>query len=143
MSTRWNIDTTHIGEKFKGKHLVISTVTGQFNKFEGRSESDSDVFDAEKFSHIKFMNRKLTKSGDNFKEMGDLTVRDITKPITLEEEQGGSMVAGYGQNEAGFEIIGKINRNEIGLTWNAVTEVGGIVVVVDVKLILNFQVTQS
>ncbi|WKK77772.1 YceI family protein [Marivirga salinae] len=174
MATKWNIDPTHSEVQFKVKHLVISTVTGQFNKFEGSLESDNEdfdgakaefkleaasvdtnvsdrdnhlksaeFFDAEKFPHIKFTNGKLTKSGDNYKLMGDLTIKDNTKSITLDVEYGGSMVDGYGQNKAGFEITGKINRKEFGLTWNAVTEAGGVVVGDDVKLILNVQVTQS
>ncbi|WP_375578833.1 YceI family protein [Marivirga tractuosa] len=174
MATKWNIDPTHSEVQFKIKHLVISTVTGQFNKFEGSLESDNDdfdgakaefqlesasidtnvtdrdnhlksaeFFDAEKFPYIKFTNGKLTKSGNNYKLMGDLTIKDNTKPITLDVEYGGSMVDGYGQNKAGFEITGKINRKEFGLTWNAVTEAGGVVVGDDVRLILNVQVTQS
>ena len=174
MATKWNIDPTHSEVQFKVKHLVISTVTGQFNKFEGSLESENDdfdgakaefqldsasidtnvsdrdnhlksadFFDAEKFPHIKFTNGKLTKSGDDYKLMGDLTIKDKTKPITLDVEYGGSMVDGYGQNKAGFEITGKINRKEFGLTWSAVTEAGGVVVGDDVRLILNVQVTQS
>jgi len=174
MATKWNIDPTHSEVQFKVKHLVISTVTGQFNKFEGSLESENDnfdgakaefqleaasintnvtdrdnhlksadFFDAEKYPHIKFTNGKLTKTGDEYKLMGDLTIKDISKPITLDVEYGGSMVDGYGQNKAGFEITGKINRKEFGLTCSAVTEAGGVVVGDDVRLILNVQVTQS
>ncbi|MGM0580457.1 MAG: YceI family protein [Bacteroidota bacterium] len=174
MATKWNIDPMHSEVQFKVKHLVISTVTGQFNKFEGSLESEkegfdgakaefqlesasidtnvddrdnhlksADFFDAEKFPHIKFNNGKLTKSGDDYKLMGELTIKDVTKPITLDVEYGGSMVDGYGQNKAGFEITGKINRKEFGLTWNAVTEAGGVVVGDDVKLQMNVQVTQA
>lgn len=174
MATKWNIDPMHSEVQFKVKHLVISTVTGQFNKFEGSLESDQEdfdgakaefklesasidtnvtdrdnhlkspeFFDAEKFPHIKFTNGKLTKTGNDYKLMGDLTIKENTKPITLDVEYGGSMVDGYGQNKAGFEITGKINRKEFGLTWNAVTEAGGVVVGDEVKLQLNVQVTQS
>lgn len=174
MATKWNIDPTHSEVQFKVKHLVISTVTGQFNKFEGSLESDNEdfdgakaefqleaasvdtnvtdrdnhlksaeFFDAEKFPHIKFTNGKLRKSGEDYKLTGNLTIKDNTKPITLDVEYGGSMVDGYGQNKAGFEITGKINRKEFGLTWNAVTEAGGVVVGDDVRLILNVQVIQS
>lgn len=49
----------------------------------------------------------------------------------------------YGQTKAGFEISGKINRKDFGLTWSAVTEAGGVVVSDDVKLILNVQLTKQ
>lgn len=174
MATKWNIDPTHSEVQFKVKHLVISTVTGQFNKFEGSLESDkedfdgakaafklesasidtnvadrdnhlksAEFFDAEKFPHIKFENGKLTKTGSEYKLTGDLTIKENTKSITLDVEYGGSMVDGYGQNKAGFEITGKINRKEFGLTWNAVTEAGGVVVGDEVRLILNVQVVKS
>ncbi|GAA5039951.1 polyisoprenoid-binding protein [Marivirga lumbricoides] len=173
-TTKWNIDPTHSEVQFKVKHLVISTVTGQFNKFEGSIESDGENFDgasasfqldinsistnvadrdahlksddffsAEKFPHIKFSNGILTKKGDDFKLVGDLTIKDITKFVTLDVEYGGSMTDGYGQNKAGFEVNGKINRKEFGLTWSMVTEAGGVVVGDDVRLHLNIQAVKA
>ncbi|MBK6264505.1 YceI family protein [Marivirga sp. S37H4] len=172
--TKWNIDPTHSEVQFKVKHLVISTVSGQFSKFEGSLETEGDDFDgasasfqldvnsvntnvvdrdthlksadffsAEQFPYIKFSNGKLNKAGDDYKLKGDLTIKDITRPITLDVEYGGSMVDGYGQNKAGFEVNGKINRKEFGLVWNMVTEAGGVVVGDEVKLQLNIQVVKA
>ncbi|MCY1311205.1 Protein YceI [compost metagenome] len=70
---------------------------------------------------------------------GDLTIKETTKPITLKGDFGGVMVDGYGQTKAGFEVEGKINRQDFGLTWSAVTEAGGVVVSDDVRLLLNVQ----
>ncbi len=173
-TTKWNIDPTHSEVQFKVKHLVISTVTGQFNKFEGRVETEGEEFDgagasfqldvnsintntadrdahlksddffsADKYAHIKFSNGQLKKSGSDFKLSGDLTIKDITKPIVLDVEYGGSMVDGYGQHKAGFEINGIIKRKEFGLVWNMVTEAGGVVVGDEVRLQLNIQVVKS
>ncbi len=160
--------------QFKVKHLVISTVTGTFNKFEGSIESDSEDFDgaeasfaldvnsidtnvadrdahlksddflnAEKYPQITF-NGKLNKVSDNnFKLVGPLTIREMTKEVELIVELGGTMVDGYGQTKAGFEISGVINRKEFGLSWSMVTEAGGVVVGDDVKLQLNIQVAKS
>lgn len=173
MSKIWNIDPTHSEVQFKVKHLVISTVTGTFKTFSGSLETSGDTFDGAKASfaletasvdtnvadrdgHLKsadffdaekypklIFEGNLKQVGDNFKLVGDLTVKDITKPIELDVELGGTMVDGYGQNKAGFEINGKINRKEFGLTWSMVTEAGGVVVGDDVKLHLNVQVVEQ
>ena len=70
---------------------------------------------------------------------GNLTVKDVTKPITLAAEYGGSAVDFYGNHKAGFGVRGKINRKKSGLTWGAVTEAGSIVLGDDVKLLFNVQ----
>lgn len=172
--TLWKIDPMHSEVQFKVKHLVISTVTGTFNSFEGSLENEGDDFDGAKASfsldvdsidtnvadrdaHLKsddFFNAeqypKLTFEGtlskvsdSEYKLSGPLTIRDVTKEVELNVEYGGSMVDGYGQTKAGFEISGKINRKEFGLKWDMVTEAGGVVVADDVKLDLNIQVAKS
>ncbi|MBX4341353.1 YceI family protein, partial [Mycobacterium tuberculosis] len=73
------------------------------------------------------------KSADTYSLKGDLTIKGITKPVELTVEYGGNMTDFYGQNKAGFEISGKINRSDFGLTWSAVTEAGGVVVSEEVK----------
>jgi len=174
VKTTWAIDPTHREVQFKVKHLVISTVTGQFNKFEGSLETESEDFDgasagfsldvnsidtnvadrdahlksddffaADKYPNITFANGTLEKSGDEYKLTGDLTIRDVTKRITLDAELGGVMVDPYGQTKAGFEISGKINRKEFGLNWNGITEAGGVVVSDQVKLQLSVQVVKG
>ena len=70
---------------------------------------------------------------------GLLTIKGTTKEIELIAEYGGVMTDFYGQEKAGFEIKGKINRKEFGLAWDAVTEAGGVVVSDEVKLIMNVQ----
>ncbi|MCB0853007.1 MAG: YceI family protein [Bacteroidetes bacterium] len=103
----------------------------------------NDFFNAEQYPNITF-NGTLNKvnSGD-YKLIGDLTIRDVTKKVELDVEYGGSMVDGYGQTKAGFEISGKVNRKEFGLTWSMVTEAGGVVVGDNVKLQPNVQVVKS
>ena len=71
--------------------------------------------------------------------MGDLTIRDITKEITLDVDFNGEAVDPYGQTKAGFEIKGEINRKDYNLTWNAITEAGSIVVSDKVKLVIDVQ----
>lgn len=171
--TQWKIDPTHSEVQFKVKHLVISTVTGTFKNFEGALETDNEDFDgaeasfsldassidtnvADRDNHLKSddffavanypnitFEGQLKKSGSDYKLVGPLTIKDVTKEVELDVELGGTMVDGYGQNKAGFEINGKINRKEFGLTWSMVTEAGGVVVGDDVKLHLNIQLVQS
>lgn len=75
--------------------------------------------------------------------IGDLTIRGNTKTIELDAEYGGTVEDPYGNTKAGFDVTGKINRKEFGLTWSAVTEAGSVVVSDDVKLNLNVQFTRK
>jgi polyisoprenoid-binding protein YceI len=104
----------------------------------------AEFFDAEKYPHITFKSTSFTKTGDDeYKLVGDLTIRDVTKPVTLDVEFGGSAADFYGNTKAGFEITGKINRKEFGLTWDGVTEAGAIVVGEDIKLTINAQLAKQ
>ena len=98
-----------------------------------------EFFDVAKFPTIKFESTSFVKDGDSYKITGNLTMKDVTKPVTLEAEYGGSAVDFYGNTKAGFEVTGKINRKEFGLTWGGITEAGAIVLGDDVKLIANVQ----
>lgn len=110
------------------------------NEMRDNHLKSDDFFNAEKFPVMKFTGRGLTKTSENeFVLHGDLTIRDVTKPVTLNAEYGGQMVDFYGNVKAGFELSGSINRKDFGLSWNGVTEAGGIVVSDVVKLILNVQ----
>jgi polyisoprenoid-binding protein YceI len=99
----------------------------------------AEFFDAEKYPKITFKSTSLIKDGENYELLGDLTVKDVTKPVKLEVEFGGSAADFYGNTKAGFEVTGKINRKEFGLTWSGVTEAGAIVVGEDIKLTINVQ----
>ena len=83
------------------------------------------------------------KDEDSYVLEGNLTIKGITKPVTLKVEFGGIMGDFYGNTKAGFDISGKINRQDFSLTWNAITEAGGIVVSDEVKLAFNIQVAKQ
>ncbi len=171
MST-WKIDPSHSEVQFKIKHLMISTVTGEFTNFDSTlvcaGEGDdfgggnvsfsakidsintkneqrdghlksADFFDAEAHPELTFQSASLDLSGGEVVLKGDLTIKGTTKPVTLKGDFGGVVKDGYGQTKAGFEVEGKINRQDFGLTWSAVTEAGGVVVSDDVRLLLNVQ----
>jgi polyisoprenoid-binding protein YceI len=170
----YKIDTAHSDILFKVKHLMITTVTGQFKSFDAtltaekedfsdaqisftadvnsidtRSEQrdghlkGDDFFNAEKYPEFKFVSTSFVKTNDGYVLKGDLTIRDVTKTIELKADYNGSMVDPWGQKKVGFEAEGVIKRKEFGLSWDAVTEAGGVVVSDDVKLQLNVQFIQQ
>jgi len=76
---------------------------------------------------------------DKYQLTGDLTIRDITKPVTLDVEFGGIAKDPWGNIKAGFEVTGKIKRKEFGLSWDSLTEAGGAVVGDEVKIHANLE----
>ena len=125
---------------FEAETNSISTNNEQRD---GHLKSD-DFFAADKFPTLSFQSTHFTKEGDEtYSLTGDLTIRDTTKPVKLNVEYGGTVTDSYGQVKSGFEISGKINRKDFGLTWGAVTEAGGIVVSDEVKLNLAIQMIKQ
>jgi len=170
-TTKWELDPTHSEVEFKVKHLVISTVSGSFKKFDVNVETNGDdfttakirfnadvnsistnneqrdghlkspdFFDAANHPQLNFEGTKLEKiSNDEYKLHGNLTIRETTKPVTLNVEYGGVIQDPWGNTRVGFTIDGKINRKEYGLVWHAVTETGGLVAGDDVKIHVNVE----
>lgn len=164
--TIWNIDPTHSEVNFKVKHLVVSTVTGHFDRFEATIEtgkedfSDArisfsadvnsintkneqrdghlkspDFFDAATHPKMSFVSRSVKKVSDyELQVTGNLTLRGVTKEITLNVNYNGTVAGFNGAQVAGFEIYGKLNRFDFGLQWSALTETGGVVVSNEVKI---------
>lgn len=103
-----------------------------------------DFFAADQHPKLSFVSTDIKKvSDDEYKLTGDLTVRGVSKPITLDVTYNGTVVDPYGQTKAGFEATGKLNRKDFGLNWSAVTEAGGLVVSDEVKLVLNVQMIKQ
>lgn len=172
-TTKWNIDPTHSEVSFKVKHLMISTVTGKFKVFEGKAETEGDDFKDVKNVEFKADVKSIDtnneqrdehlRSGDFFaadehpdiifradkfnvnseKLEGELTIRSTTKPVTFDVEFGGVVVDPYGQTKAGLTISGKINRKDFGLSWDAVTEAGSVVVSDQVRLSAEVQLVKQ
>lgn len=99
-----------------------------------------DFFDAVTYPQISFTSSRMEKKGDDeYVLHGDLTMHGVTKPVELNVEHGGIMQDPYGNTKAGFELNGKINRKDFGLTWGAVTEAGGVMLGDEVKLLAAVQ----
>ena len=101
-----------------------------------------DFFAAEQYPTLDFTGKLKLVSENKFKLIGLLTLRGIAKNVELDAEFGGIMVDPWGNTKAGFEINGKINRKDFGLTWNAITEAGGMLVSEDVKLHINTELAR-
>jgi polyisoprenoid-binding protein YceI len=103
-----------------------------------------DFFDIANHSLITFKSTSFKKTtGDTYKLKGNLTMKGITKEVEVEAIYGGSAKDSYGNMKAGFEITGTIKRKEFGLTYNALTEAGGLTVGEDIKLIANIQIAKQ
>lgn len=175
MSIQWKIDPAHSEIQFKVKHLMISTVTGYFKKFDLEVETESnnfttakrivftaavdsldtgnaqrdthlrsnDFFNADAYPQIKFIGKKYESFAGEATLHGDLTIRDVTKPVILQVEFGGIVPDAYGQIKAGFTVEGKINRKDFNLLWNGITEAGHVVVSDEVRIHAQVQLVKQ
>ena len=120
----------------------IASITTGNEQRDGHLKSD-DFFAADKFPTLSFTSTSFTKEGSEYKLTGDLTIKDVTKSVTFDVEYSGVQGDFYGNTKAGFELTGKIKRKEFNLTWDAVTEAGGIVVSDEVKIACNIQLVKQ
>ena len=111
---------------------VASIETGSADR-DGHLKS-GDFFDAETYPTITFTSTKVERDGDDWNITGDLTIKDVTKSVTIPFEQTGSARDPFGNVRVGFEGETTINRKDWGLTWNAALETGGVLVSEKVKL---------
>ncbi|WP_329029122.1 YceI family protein [Streptomyces sp. NBC_01423] len=99
-----------------------------------------DFFDAEKFPLMTFRSTSAEQlGGDKYRVTGDLTIKDVTRPLSIDLEFNGSAKDVYGNERVGFEGGAEILRSDWGLTWNAALETGGVMVSDKVKL--NFDIS--
>lgn len=159
------IDSTHSEIGFKVKHLMISTVKGNFVNFGGEINESGDIDftldvnsintnSVDRDTHLKssdFFNSEeyptitFTSKGFDFNLgslSGDLTIKDVTKQIVLKTEYNGMSIDPWGNTKHGFEITGSINRSDFGLTWNAPLETGGVLVGDEIKFNIDIQLVE-
>ncbi|MGE3961160.1 MAG: YceI family protein [Dehalococcoidia bacterium] len=103
-----------------------------------------DFFDVERFPAITFVSTSVRRvSAEAFRVTGDLTIRDVTRTVTLNGEFTGPVASPWGDRRAGFTLEGEIDREEFGLTWNVALETGGVLVGRTVKLLVDAEVAQA
>jgi polyisoprenoid-binding protein YceI len=170
--TNWSIDKAHSKIGFNARHLVVSEVEGYFKDYDAKVTSTADdfagstieftaktasvftdnekrdghlksddFFNAEKFPELKFTGT-LAKENGKYVLKGNLTIRDVTKPVTLDVTYGGRVKA-FGGERAGFKVSGKILRKEYGLKFNAALEGGGLVVSDEIEINVKVELTKQ
>jgi polyisoprenoid-binding protein YceI len=161
---RMIIDNSHSEIGFKVMHLMISTVKGNFNTFSGGVQEDGTVFvsmnvnsintgNVDRDNHLKSadffnvdeyptINFGGVMSEDMTTITGSITIKGITKEVTLNTEYNGMGVDPWGNTKHGWEITGTINRSDFGLTWNAPLETGGVLVSETVTLTMDIQMVE-
>ncbi|MGJ3238556.1 MAG: YceI family protein [Anaerolineae bacterium] len=100
----------------------------------------ADFFEVEKYPNMIFKSTSVESTGSNSAAVtGDLTIRDVTRQVTLNVEFMGQGASPFGDTRAGFEATTTINREDFGLTWNQTLETGGVLVSKEVKVSLDVQ----
>lgn len=121
---------------------VDSVYTGVADR-DAHLKSD-DFFNAGQYPEIVFNSTSFTKLDVHSYELkGNLTIRDITHPVTLEVEYTGTDVDSNRRTKAGFSIRGKVKRNDYNLKWNVITEAGNMVVSDEVKIVCEIQMIKQ
>jgi polyisoprenoid-binding protein YceI len=105
--------------------------------------TSGDFFDAEANPEITFVSTDVSRDGEDWTITGDLTIKGVAKPVTVEFESTGSARDPFGNLRVGFEGGTSLNRKDWGLTWNAALETGGVLVSEKVKLEFDISAIQN
>ena len=135
------------GDDFENAKISFFAKTESINtrnKDRDAHLKSDDFFNAEDYPVLNFESTSFIKKDDGDYELtGELTIRDVTKVVTLQVVHEGTAVDPYNQTKSGFEISGNINRKDFDLKWSAVTEAGSVVVSDEVRLALNVQLIEK
>ena len=168
----WTSDKVHSTFDFSARHLVVATYRGSLGDFDatlignedGTARLDAaaraasvqtadenltghllspDFFDAERYPEVTYTATDITRDGDHLVVRGQLSLKGVTKDITLHGEIVGPAVGFEDQQKLGVTLEGTIDRTEFGLVWNASLPTGGLVLGNEVKLVANLELNQS
>ncbi len=104
----------------------------------------ADFLDTDQFPEVRFSSTSVKRAGEHdFELAGDLTIRDVTRPVVLKGEFTGPVASPWGDRRAGFSLTGEIDREDFGLTWNQALEAGGVLVSRKVKLHVDAEVSAA
>lgn len=123
--------------------IDVNSISTDNDMRDGHLKGD-DFFNAEKYPAITFKSTSFKKlSGNKYALFGNLTMRDVTKPVKFDVVYGGTAKDGYGNTKAGFKATTVIDRFDYNLKWNKLTEAGGATVGKDITLDLKLQFNQA
>lgn len=160
----WTLDRAHTTIGFMAKHLMVTKVRGEFESYEANIEVAEDItesqievtfdatsittgaedrdnhlrsadfLDVENHPTIEFVSTEIARAGEQWRITGDLTIKDITRPVTFDAVYEGSATDPWGNEHVAFSATGRLNREDWGLTWNAQLEGGGWLVSKEIAL---------
>ncbi len=166
----WSIDPSHTSVGFSVRHLGLSKVRGRFSSFTGdvvvaedparssvqvavdvtsidtRDEKrdehlrTNDFFNATEFPTMTFTSTSVSGSGRDWQVTGDLTIRGVTRQVTLDTTFEGTASDPWGGSRAAFTATTEVDREQFGMTWNAALESGGVLVGKKVKIEIEAEV---
>ena len=139
-----NIDFDPATKTFKTFSATVETnsINTGIEKRDDHLRSE-DFFASEKFPKMTFEMTSYKADGDDGEMKGNLTIRGITKPVTLKVEDIGTIKDFKNQNRVGFSLKGKINRMDYDLKWNKALELGGVAVAEEVKITVEVEAVEK
>lgn len=171
--TAWELDASHTQVGFAVKHLMISNVKGRFAEVTGKVQLDpttepnvaitiaassiitgderrdahlksADFLDADKFPELTFRGGRVVGDiGSRFALDGDLTIRGVTQPVTLQVTNEGRVIDPWGNDRIGYSATTSINRKDFGLEWNMALEAGGVLVGDEVRITIETELVRQ
>lgn len=165
----YELDPSHSSADFQVRHLGLSKVRGGFaiesgtvaiaedptqssvevtldaasfntgsEDRDGHVKSD-DFLAVDRFPSVTFRSTAVRQAGDDWKVDGDLTIKDVTRPVTLDVEFEGANQDPWGNGRIAFSAETEINREDFGITWNQTLETGGVLVGKNVKIVIDVE----
>jgi len=169
----WKVDPGHAEVAFVGRHFMLTKVRGRFTDVDatvhiGERPIDSvihatiamasvhsgdptrddhlrsaDFFDVDRWPTATFRSTAVSWDGHSGTVTGDLTIKDVTRPVTLTLDYLGHARDPWGSDRVVFDAVGRIDREDWGLTWNMLLETGGVLVSKDITLDLHVELIRQ
>lgn len=131
----------------EGSHVAVHIGAASIDTRQPQRDqhlTSADFLDVATYPDITFVSTRITPEGDDeFRIVGDLTIRGVTRPVTLEVTNEGRGMDPWGNERAGFSATGKIDRRDFGLTYNQALETGGVLVGNDLKITVDVELTRA
>ncbi len=144
---KFNASIEAVGADFENARVQATLEASSiFTNEENRDNHlrSADFFDVEQHPHLQFTGTEMKHvAGNDYTLTGDLTIKGITKPVTLEVEFGGKNTDPWGNEKLAFALNGHINRKDWGLNWNAALETGGVLVSDEVRISAELQFVEQ
>ncbi len=145
--TKFDVQAETKGDDFTNGAVKVNIDVASINTNNETRDAhlrNADFFEAEKYPYITFNSTKVEQvEDDTFNLFGDLTIKNITKPVKLSAEYSGIAKDPWGNEKAGFTISGKINRKDWGINYNAALETGGLMLGEELKINAEVQLVKQ